>query len=64
MNFVLTAVTFNGGLEEMVKGFELDFWSVVGKGQGVIIRVRGRVGEKKVKILVRLMELKLTLIIQ
>lgn len=64
MNFGLTAVTFNGGLEEMVKGFELDFWSVVGKGQGVIIRVRGRVGEKKVKILVRLMELKLTLIIQ
>lgn len=64
MNFGLTAVTFNGGLEEMVKGFELDFCSVVGKGQGVIIRVRGRVGEKKVKILVRLMELKLTLIIQ
>lgn len=49
MNFGLTAVTFNGGLEEMVKGFELDFWSVVGKGQGVIIRVRGRVGEKKLK---------------
>lgn len=49
MNFGLTAVTFNGGLEEMVKGFELDFCSVVGKGQGVIIRVRGRVGEKKLK---------------
>lgn len=49
LNFGLTAVTFNGGLEELVKGFELDFWRVVGKGQGVIIRVRGRVGEKKFK---------------
>lgn len=31
----------------MVKGFELDFWRVVGKGHGVIIK-GGRVGEKKV----------------